>query len=823
MPETRPRPAWTETERLKALHSYAILDTAPERAFDDLVQLTARLLDAPIVAVNLIDAERQWFKSEIGLGMREMPLDDSICKVALLEHERMVVPDTRADPRFACNPLVSGNAGLRFYAGQLLKTAEGLPLGTLCVLDTVPRPQGLTPVQEEILATLAQQVLTQMELRKIVIEQDRLLIEQRQMQHDLVRAQQRSRLATESAGLGLWSWEPLSDTMLWENDKPYEIFGLAPGSTPINARQFLEDIVHPDDAGIFAKAMTAAVSGGEPLQFVSRIYRSDGELRWIDFHGNLQPAQDGAPPQILGVVSDVTTRKMTEMALRESRERFENIVSQAATGVLQADAGGRITVVNKKFCEMLGYARTDLLGMAVLDITAPESVEPTLMALGKVSTGDAGAVVQKQLRRKNGSLMWASSSVSAVRGPAGDFLGIVAIVVDISHDRAVEENLRKLAADLSEADRRKSEFLATLAHELRNPLAPISTGLTVLKLGGDSPAAVAKIRPMMERQIAQMVRLIDDLLDVARISGGKIDLQKLPVDLKNVLAAAIETSMPFITQGGHALVVRQPDEALVVDADPTRIAQVLSNLLNNAAKYTPNGGQIVVTVGREGGEAVVAVTDNGIGIPAESLSAIFVLFSQVQDNLHRAQGGLGVGLSLVRQLVDMHGGSVEAASAGRGAGSTLTVRLPLVTGAVAPPSMIVDARAPQRRLRLLVADDNVDAAQSLAAMFALQGHETRIAHSGVQAVAIARTFLPQVSFLDIGMPEMNGYETARALRLLAGLEQAVLVALTGWGNDRDRALSQQAGFDHHLTKPADAATITALLDTIAAGLAPPSS
>lgn len=817
MPETSPRPPWTEPERLAALHAYAILDTEPERAFDDIVQLVAQLLNAPIVAVNLIDADRQWFKSEIGLGMREMPLDDSICKVALLENERMVVPDTLADARFACNPLVTGGSGLRFYAGQVLKTAEGLPLGTLCVLDTTPRPHGLTLEQERILATLAQQVLTQMELRKIVMEQDRLLLEQREMQRELQRAQERSRLATESAGLGLWSWEPVGDTVLWENDKPYDIFGIAPGAEPINARRFLQEVVHPDDAAGFAAAMTATIDNGAPLQFQGRIRRQDGELRWIDFHGQMQPSQDGARPLLLGVVNDITVRKMTEMALLESRERFENIVSQAATGVLQADAGGRITVVNKKFCEMLGYSRNELLGTKVLDITAPDSIEPTLMALGKVSGGEDGVVVQTQYRRRDGSLMWASSSVSAMRSPTQDFQGVVVIVVDISHDRGVEENLRKLAADLSEADRRKSEFLATLAHELRNPLAPISTGLTVLKLGGDSAAAVAKIRPMMERQVAQMVRLIDDLLDVARISGGKIDLQKARVDLKDVLAAAIETSMPFIDNGRHALVVHQPEEALLMDVDPTRIAQVLSNLLNNAAKYTPSGGRIVVNVHRVAEEAVVTIADNGIGIPAESLAAIFVLFNQVQHNLDRAQGGLGVGLSLVRQLVEMHGGTVEAASPGRGAGSTLTVRLPLAQHDGGSPAVTPDTMtaAPGRRLRLLVADDNVDAAQSLGSMFALQGHHTRIAHSGVQALDVARTFLPEVAFLDIGMPGMNGYETALAVRSLPGMEQAILVALTGWGNDSDRALSQQAGFDHHLTKPADAAAIAAVLEAAA--------
>jgi PAS domain S-box-containing protein len=816
--ELASRPAWTEAERLTALRSYAILDTEPERAFDDIVRLAGQLLEAPIVAVNLIDADRQWFKSEIGLGTREMPLDDSICKFVLLESARMVVCDTREDTRFSCNPLVTGAPGLRFYAGELLKSAEGLPLGTLCVLDTAPRPQGLNPHQAFALRTLAQQVQTQLELRKIVLEQDRILREQKRLHAELMDAQERSRLATEAAGLGLWSWDPADDVVVWENERPFEIFGLARGDAPLTAAQFMREFLQPDDVPAFAQA-AATLSTAAPFQFQCSLRRHDGELRWIDFFGKAQAPRDGAAPLIVGVVADITARKLAEVELQDSRQRFENIVSQAATGVVQTGPDGRIDVVNDKFCAMLGYARAELLTMNVLDITAADSREATIAALAAVGGGDAGVVVQKQYRRSDGSLMWASSSVSAVRGASGQFQGIVAIVVDISKDRLAEESLRKLASDLSASDQRKSEFLATLAHELPNPLAPISTGLSVLKLGGDNAAAVTKIRGMMERQVAQMVRLIDDLLDVARISGGKIDLQKRVVDIKAVLNAAIETSLPFIEHGAHQLVVRHPDEPLWLHADPTRISQVLSNLLNNAAKYTPVGGRIEVLVRRAGADVAVSIGDNGVGIPAESLSSIFLMFNQVRRNMNRAQGGLGVGLSLVKRLVELHGGQVEAMSAGRGAGSTFTVRLPLALEHDSTPVERPEIeRATRGRLRLLIADDNVDAAQSLAAMFELQGHATCVAHSGVQAIALARGFTPEVAFLDIGIPEMNGYETARAMRSLAGMEGVVLVALTGWGNETDRALSKDAGFDHHLTKPADGATIDRLLDQIALSL-----
>ena len=674
-------PAWTEVERLAALRSYGILDTPPERAFDDIVSLTGQLLDAPIVAVNLIDAHRQWFKSEIGLGVREMPLDNSICKFALLEADRMVVTDTRADSRFSCNPLVTGGPRLRFYAGELLKSADGLPLGTLCVLDVVPRPQGLTALQAQSLKTLAQQVVTQLELRKIVAEQNYLLLERKATNSALQRAQERSVLATEAADLGVWSWNPVDDAVVWENTRPYDILGLPHDAPAVNAARFLRDFVHPDDAAAFTSSLGATLATGIPFQFEGRMRRTDGQIRWVSFIGKSQQSTAGMPPMLLGVVSDVTARKVAEAELIASRERFENIVSQAATGVVQADSEGRIIVANERFCAMLGYERTQLLGMNVAALTAPESLDATRQAMHDLLEGATGRVIQKQYRRQDGSLLWASSSVSAVRSGSGQFQGFVAIVVDISQERLVEEGLRKIAEDLAAADQRKSEFLATLAHELRNPLAPISSGLTVLKLGGDNAAAVGKIRAMMERQVAQMVRLIDDLLDVARISGGKIELQRSPVDVRTLLAAAVETSMPFIERGGHQLAIDQPADALLLDADPARIAQVLSNLLNNAAKYTPLGGRIAVTVAREDDAVCITVADNGIGIAADCLSTIFLMFKQVDDNMHRAQGGLGVGLSLVKRLVEMHGGTVSAASQGSGKGSEFTVRLPLAAAA----------------------------------------------------------------------------------------------------------------------------------------------
>ena len=320
---------------------------------------------------------------------------------------------------------------------------------------------------------------------------------------------------------------------------------------------------------------------------------------------------------------------------------------------------------------------------------------------------------------------------------------------------------------------------------------------------------------MMERQVGHMVHLIDDLLDVARISGGKLELKRQRCDLKTILASAVETSLPLIEAGLHELAVDIADSSLTVDADATRISQVVANLLNNAAKYTPPRGRIRLAVCRDGQEAVIAVSDSGVGIAGDALDGVFDMFSQIGRTVDRSQGGLGIGLSLVRRLVEMHGGTVSAASAGPNAGSVFTVRLPLADagfGAAAPQgragAQTQDAGA---GIRVLVVDDNVDAAVTLSMILDASGYVTRVAHDGHAALDAAREFLPRIAFLDIGMPGMSGYDTARAIRATPELARMTLVALTGWGAESDRQRSKEAGFDHHLTKPVQLTVVEELL------------
>jgi signal transduction histidine kinase/ActR/RegA family two-component response regulator len=391
---------------------------------------------------------------------------------------------------------------------------------------------------------------------------------------------------------------------------------------------------------------------------------------------------------------------------------------------------------------------------------------------------------------------------------------------------------RKAEQALREADRRKDEFLATLAHELRNPLAPLRTALDLIRQSPDDAAVARRAHATMERQLRQMVHLVDDLLDVNRISRGSVELRQEPVELARVLENAIETSRPVVDGFRHELVVVQPGEPVFVRGDLTRLAQVIGNLVNNAAKYTEPGGRIRIKVEREGDEVLVRVRDNGLGIPADVLPRMFEMFSRVSRPQARSAGGLGIGLALVKQLVELHGGRVAVHSpppeepGEPAAGSEFVVRLPVLVHAleVAPPRAVAatetgTAPAP---LRILIADDNVDAGETLALLLETMGHETRTTHDGVEALEGAASMRPEVAFLDIGMPRLDGYEVCRRIRSEPWGKAVVLIALTGWGDADDRSKSSEAGFDHHLVKPADLESLEEILTRVRAGDRPAS-
>ena len=375
-----------------------------------------------------------------------------------------------------------------------------------------------------------------------------------------------------------------------------------------------------------------------------------------------------------------------------------------------------------------------------------------------------------------------------------------------------EENAKQCRA-LQDADRRKDVFLATLAHELRNPLAPVRNAVQIMRLKGPPVPELVWARGVIDRQMQQMTTLIDDLLDISRIACNKLELRKERVNLETAVQGAVETSRPLIEQHGHELIVTLPPESLFLDADLTRVAQVFSNLMNNAAKYTERGGRIWLTAERQGSDAVLAVKDTGMGIPADMLPHIFEMYSQVDRTLERSEGGLGIGLALVKRLVELHGGSIEARSDGPGQGSEFVVRLPIDLSAQVPQRASDDGKwsAPASGLRILVVDDNRDAADSLGMMLRLMGNEPRMVYDGLEAVTAAGEFHPNVVLLDIGLPKLNGYEAARRIREQPLGKRMVLIALTGWGQDEDKRRSNEAGFDHHMVKPVEPAALMNLL------------
>jgi PAS domain S-box-containing protein len=503
-------------------------------------------------------------------------------------------------------------------------------------------------------------------------------------------------------------------------------------------------------------------------------------------------------------------RERQASLLRDREERLEFALKAGRLGAWELELGTSVFTCSELCKAAFGRGAAEAFSYEDLKRSIhPGDRDRVLAAIRETVENGADYDVEYRNVWPNGEVHWVLVRGRPLRGSDGKATRLVGVSLDVTDKQRAEGELKSQAEQLRDSARRKDEFLATLAHELRNPLAPVRTGLSVLD-HAPSVEAAARTRDMMERQLAHMVRLIDDLLDVSRITSGKVVLRRELLPLRSVIDVAIEANRPFLESARHELSVSLPGAELLVEADATRLAQVVGNLLNNAIKYTPAGGCIKVAARRENGEAVIEVTDDGLGIPSEHLEGVFQMFNQVNRTLDRAQGGLGIGLALVRELVTLHGGTVKAGSAGPGRGSTFTVRLPLAEAKATVNPTPVRAETAQQR-RVLVVDDNVDAAQMLAMLLEMYGHRTCTAHTGVEALDAAATFKPEVVFLDIGLPGMNGYEVARRLRSDPDVCDATLVALTGWGTDEDKSLAMQAGFDFHLTKPVETTAIDRVL------------
>ncbi|MFK3737157.1 PAS domain-containing hybrid sensor histidine kinase/response regulator [Massilia sp. TN1-12] len=524
-----------------------------------------------------------------------------------------------------------------------------------------------------------------------------------------------------------------------------------------------------------------------------------GVQGWYDFF--VFPVGGGASPRVAILFYDITLRKRAEDALRESEARFRALADASPALVYQFDMDGRVIYLNERCtsgsCPFGPAAPGAPDGRGWNGIVPPADMDAYLRAVFDGVRADGAFTRRIETPVAGGASHWFEAHVAPWFSGEGVQRGYVGISLDITGAVQAEEALR-------EADRRKDEFLATLAHELRNPLAPISNAVQLMRRP-DGRRQADRVVEMVGRQVRQIVRLVDDLMEVSRITRGKIDLKLERVPFSEIVQAAIETSQPAIDRCAHQLAVALPQEPLVLEADRVRLTQVFSNLLNNAAKYTDAGGRIWFDARRVDGMVVASVRDTGIGIPAEALPRVFDMFAQAHRNVGRGQGGLGIGLTMVRSLVEMHHGTVEAKSAGGGLGSEFIVRLPLADpdGEWEPAEPFGQARvaAPLHGQRILVVDDNRDAADTLGLLLEADGAEVRIAYDGRSALSTADNFLPHSVLLDIGMPGMDGYEVARRLRQDARFAALRIIALTGWGQDADRRQTRNRGFSHHLTKP----------------------
>jgi PAS domain S-box-containing protein len=520
------------------------------------------------------------------------------------------------------------------------------------------------------------------------------------------------------------------------------------------------------------------------------------------------------------------TRAKAAAVVHEQREWFRTTLASIGDAVIATNIDGRITFLNEVAQKLTGWNEGEACGLPLEDVfkivneqSGQKAESPAARALREGTI--VGLANHTLLINKQGGQSPIDDSASPIRNADGEIAGVVLVFRDVSTRRQAEKALHDRSEQLAETDRAKNEFLAMLAHELRNPLAPIQNALHLIRMHGfDKTDNAPELWAVMERQVESLVRLVDDLLDVSRITRGKIGIQKQPVDVNAIVSRAVESSRPLIDARRQELEVTLPYEPIRVDADLTRMTQVLLNLLNNAAKYTPEGGHIWLSVERDNGDVVFRVRDNGVGIRPEMLQKVFELFSQSEQTLDRAEGGLGIGLTLARRLTEMHGGTTVAISDGPGKGSEFVVRIPLLTDhspiavAASDNSEVARKQGKSTGKHVLVVDDNRDAANTMALLLRKWGHEVSMAYDGDEALTAAETHKPDLILLDIGLPGRDGYEVARLIRSQPALAGAMIVALTGYGTEKDRRQSQAAGFDEHIIKPVDFDRLRELLEML---------
>jgi two-component system, chemotaxis family, CheB/CheR fusion protein len=620
----------------------------------------------------------------------------------------------------------------------------------------------------------------------------------RQAQIRLTESELRFRTIFNQAAVGI-AVTDLTGRFLEANQKFADIFGYS--LKELQNRTFL-DMTHPLDLEQAKSVLHKLVSQEIPDTVLEkRCVCKDGAVIWSLNTITLVRDPGGQPLHLIGIVEDITARKMAE----EAQARLVAVITSSDDSIISMTPEGVIASWNRGAELMYGYTASEMIGKTTAPLIPPDRLAEEPAILERIRRGERIEHFETVRLRKDGTSLDVSIAVSPIEDSRGRVIGASKITRDITQSKQTEAVLR-------ETDRRKDEFLATLAHELRNPLAPIRQAALISKAPGATEAQKRWSHDVISRQVHNMSLLLDDLLDISRITRGTLELRLEATDINDVIEAAVETARPNIDAKRHVFSVSKSDEPVQLVADPLRLAQVLSNLLTNAAKYTDPEGQIQLRVESTAQDVTLVVTDSGIGLAASAVEHVFDMFSQIKSPHDRSEGGLGIGLALAKGLVDLHGGRIEARSAGLDRGSEFIVCLPRRQLRVEqrPTPILAEAGATLSR-RILIADDNRDAAESLSLLLQIEGHQVRVVHDGLHAVAALAEFQPEVALLDIGMPGLDGYGVARMARRGSLGRAVTLIALTGWGQDRDKAQALAAGFNHHFTKPVEPEKIVNIL------------
>ena len=764
----------------------------------EILDATMLLLGADQGNIQLYDPARDVLEIIAHRGLPEEFLtalrtvsrqDQTASARALREGRRVVIEDVNQDAAYAPYRHIAAQAGFRAVQATPMLRHDGRLLGVLAT--ELSEARRFSAQELRILDLYSRQAAD--------------AVERSRVERDLETARRRLATALNAGEIGVFDWDMLSDQV--HGDANFErMFGIKldeQGSAP---RSAFEPFIHPDDREMRADRVKRAIDTGEPYEAEYRIVDGDA-TRWVISRGRMERDASGKPIRFLGVLLDVTARRKAEQDRKDITDDLdrlfrihETILSTTDDFAFIFDRNGRFLYANRRLLTVWAKTLDQIIGKTCLELGyEPWHHDMHMREIAQVLATTQPIRGEVPFTGASGISGIYDYIFSPVLGPDGEVEVIVGTTRDVTERKRAEESLREM-------DRQKNAFLAQLAHELRNPLAPIRNAARIFKMKQSAEPDVLWASEVIDRQVDHLARLIDDLLDVSRISRNKLELRRQRIELQEVVRGAVEISQPTIDQNGHKLVLDVPAEPVYLLADMARLTQALMNLIINAAKYTDVGGRIELSARREGDEAVMRVKDNGIGIDAAAIPRLFEMFFQAEASMDRSQGGLGIGLSLVRSVAELHGGAVEGRSAGLGKGSEFILRVPaLAASAKSASSNPVSAggAAPSSARRVLVVDDNQDGAESLAMFLQIGGHEVHTAYDGEEAVAAAETFRPEVVLLDIGMPKLNGYEACRRIRNSAWGRDMVLIAQTGWGQEEDKRRTKEAGFDDHLVKPVD--------------------